>query len=688
MTALWQSDLQRRVFGVILLLAVCVGFGALWLRERAERVDRTVGVIIDYTAIKELAQLTGQPPASVLSALRQAGVWGVALDEMTVEQAARAGLLLLLDGEEAGPALQLMGLGVQAINRAGRYLVWWPQHSPSWLAHALRLHIAPYARTLIDQDGLLVWEIKAGLPHTAAAGQPVAADNLGEVGLGFADDDIRIIRQAQLVVVPRFRHTPTITEEQVRWRLAQIESDVANEIPIVFSGERVAGHPDLTQVWIEGMRAQNRPIAQIEFSNQLGNAQVAAALAPNVLRLHAVTDGEMAKIPPQTAVERWARAVRERNIRLLYVRPLPPENPALASTMADGLNLLSAATLWQRNLAYVEEITRTLESAGYSLGAPAPFQPLNFPWQLWPLLAAAATVGAWWLCLHFVTLPAWLGYMGVGAGFLSFTVLYMRGQVVLARQVFALLAAIVFPTLGILAINRRGVKSNQEILTAYLLATGYSLIGALLVVGLLADVRFMQKVSQFAGVKLAHIAPPALVFLAVVLMPLPLTWDKGENSVVARIKQVWRQRVPVPYLTLTAFLGLAGVIYLLRTGNQGLLVPAWEQRARELLEAWLVARPRTKEFLIGHPLLVTALDQLHQGNKTLARWLLIGASIGQLSLVNTFSHIHTPLWISALRTGLGLLLGFVLGWLVFRPLMKWVVRFCCARQDNVTAKDG
>jgi hypothetical protein len=88
----------------------------------------------------------------------------------------------------------------------------------------------------------------------------------------------------------------------------------------------------------------------------------------------------------------------------------------------------------------------------------------------------------------------------------------------------------------------------------------------------------------------------------------------------------------------------------------------------------LVARPRTKEFLIGHPLLVAALDQRLRGRKSLSGWLMVGAVIGQLSMVNTFSHIHTPLWVSGLRTGLGLVLGLAIGWVILRPLVEWVVR--------------
>lgn len=682
MAMMRQAGRQRQVFVVILLIAVCVSIGAVWVRGRVEQADQTVGVIIDYTSTQELAQVSHQSLPSVLAAMRQAGVWGVALDELTVEQAAHEGMLMLLDGEEAGPALQLMGLGVLPIKLTSQYLVWWPESTPAWLVRSMRLHIEPDAHTIASKDSLVVWEIATDLPYVKDAQGPVTAENVSRVGLGLSEDDMRVIRQAGLVVVPRFLHSPTITAQQVQFRLSQINSDAFSGVPIVFSGARVAGYPDLKDEWVRGMHTQQIPIALIEFTNQPGSTQVGTALAPNILRLHTITIPEMEKIVPEVAVARWLRAVRERNIRLLYVRPLPVTNPVFSATaVTDGFITISAETLLQQNLAYVAEITQALIADGFTLGMPQPLTKLVFPWWILPLLAAGVTVGAWWLCLHYLDLPRWWGYLLVGTSMLGFTALYLKGYTVLARQAFALLAAIVFPVLGILVASERGVK-DQNAFKSYFMAAGISLVGALLVVGLLADVRFMQKIAQFAGVKLAHIGPPALIFFAVVLAPLPLALYKGERSIFSRIKHIWQQQVPVPYLACAGLLGLAAVVYLLRTGNEGLTVPAFEQRLREWLEVLLVARPRTKEVFIGHPLLVVALDQLTKGRKTLAGWLMIGASIGQLSMVNTFSHIHTPLWISALRTGFGLIFGLAIGWLIFRPALEWLVRLFGQRESS------
>jgi len=109
-------------------------------------------------------------------------------------------------------------------------------------------------------------------------------------------------------------------------------------------------------------------------------------------------------------------------------------------------------------------------------------------------------------------------------------------------------------------------------------------------------------------------------------------------------------------------LAVAG-IYILRTGNFGLPVMELEIKLREALERLLLVRPRLKEFLIGHPALVLLLASNH---KQLRPILLSIAVIGQLSLVNTFTHIHTPVLLSLLRSIYGLVFGFAIGWLILR----------------------
>jgi len=82
-------------------------------------------------------------------------------------------------------------------------------------------------------------------------------------------------------------------------------------------------------------------------------------------------------------------------------------------------------------------------------------------------------------------------------------------------------------------------------------------------------------------------------------------------------------------------------------------------------------RPRTKEFLIGHPALVIGAWMLLTGRMRFLPLAMFLATIGQVSIVNTFCHLHSPLLVSLQRTGWGILLGVGLGLLVLRVFTRW-----------------
>src|SRR5207302_414981 len=114
--------------------------------------------------------------------------------------------------------------------------------------------------------------------------------------------------------------------------------------------------------------------------------------------------------------------------------------------------------------------------------------------------------------------------------------------------------------------------------------------------------------------------------------PPAAQWQRIAERVTRYLAQplhVWQ--------TAAALVGAVALALLVaRTGNDpGVGVSALEMKFRSLLEAHLV-RPRTKEFLIGHPALLIGLAMA--ATPRWSRWalpfLLVGA-IGQASIVNS-----------------------------------------------------
>lgn len=82
---------------------------------------------------------------------------------------------------------------------------------------------------------------------------------------------------------------------------------------------------------------------------------------------------------------------------------------------------------------------------------------------------------------------------------------------------------------------------------------------------------------------------------------------------------------------------------------------------RNFLNDVMGVRPRSKEFLIGYPFTLL----LFWLGASRRNWILtIPAIIGQVSLVNTYAHIHTALLISLHRSLNGLVLGLAMGLLL------------------------
>lgn len=406
---------------------------------------------------------------------------------------------------------------------------------------------------------------------------------------------------------------------------------------VIPAGDQVVGFPDRLEETKQALNKVDAKIGLVEFSLQRGINQVASA--DTGIRVHAITGREMQVLAADRVLSRYIRAVRERNIRVLYMRPFPAENG------------------WDQTKTMITDLISELEANGFQVGIANPYdhwQPS--PLLLWVvsagILAGAVLLSQYWVAVSPKLLLLLLLLGNIAGGIL------LAVQTVLMQQLYALIAAIVFPVLAI-ANCRQGNRVGWN----YLRCTLWSVAGLVLLVGILSGTPFLIKLAEFRGVKLMHLVPVVLVFAMGLLdEQLPLGSWRQFKEVLARY---YHACVPVKYLLLLALAAVAGVVYLLRTANFILPIPQLEITLREGLERLLIVRPRFKEIFIGHPALVILL-----ASRKRHPLMMSLAVIGQLSLVNTFTHVHTPLFISMLRTLYGLIIGYGVGWLVWVGYQK------------------
>jgi hypothetical protein len=466
-----------------------------------------------------------------------------------------------------------------------------------------------------------------------------ALNKIKEIGAGFDMAGIARMSALGMDTVPQLRSWDNPTDESLRVAFDEIKA-MPNLVYMLFNDKGIPGYPGKIRTVANLLKDSQGnslvSVGTIEFSDQKGLNQLGILLNKDVIRLHTISNNEMSNMTPDSALDRWLLAARERNMRSLLVRFFDITMP--------GSNL-------QGNLAYVDSIQSGLLESGFSLDQP--YEKPNSIYSNTKLLAMVgfAVAAGVMLILLEMRLPK-LSLLALIGGIAIWLALLLVNPT-MAKKMMALLSVITFPTLSCLLIMKPEARSIGKSVVALLKLCAISYIGAVLMVGLLADILFMLKLDQFIGVKLAHVVP-------IVAVPFILyIWN--EEKPLTFVKQLLEKALDYKWTMLGVLVAVAGVIYLSRTGNSGAELSAAESMMRTFLNDVMGVRPRSKEFLIGYPFTLL-LFWLGASRKN---WILtIPAIIGQVSLVNTYAHIHTALIMSMQRSFNGLVLGIAVGLLL------------------------
>ena len=398
---------------------------------------------------------------------------------------------------------------------------------------------------------------------------------------------------------------------------------------LIHAGLQVAGYPNsLTE-----LVAASQPYLTgvIEGTEQDGMPQIVRKV-PTARLLSFNQDYVNQRLTPQSLIDKYLLAANERGVRIFYLRPYTEEQLGDMFANTDKL---------------VEGLAARLEQEGYTIG---PLETLDLDYQTNALLRGLSAVGV----LAGLGLLALL-YPGVWGPLVALGVL---GLGVVANGfdwgALALAAALTFPVIG--------YGHLKERLTSLGLATLVSLAGAILLSAVGSDREAMLAINPFAGVAATLVVPPVLfLFHYALRYRRPASW----------VRDFWNYPIRVGNVAVVLFGVFALALVFLRRGNFPLIGASGGELALRSLLSDLFVRPRFKE-LLGHPLAVLGLTE-----RTLPAWvtaaLLTGGVVAQASILNSFSHYHTPLLISLQRTLVALVLGLVIG-LLLVPVARLALR--------------
>jgi hypothetical protein len=663
---------RRLLLAVLALgLLACLYVGVR--RERHEHRANRVEIVMDDADFQSLARSYAYEQHAFLIELRRAGLTSLAVQEELGGQISTSPSAALY----AGPALldqaKLTGfhdpvfarLAVHGIRSDEVYLVAYDRDTAARYTQQLSLKFSPRAVRVLRRADPTVFAIRT------------QADYFSSIGLGLPGERVALARAMALKLVPRLQNDERFKAPEIGLALAEaVRGHDAHTVIFFGLRNQVLGFPDGIDAAAAAMRADNVDFGTVETydvkQNQAGSETLAKDLPDRTVRVQAISKTEQDKLRPEEIIQRYDLGVRERNVRVVYLRPFAHQ--------------WAGRSIEATNVEIVRRIAANVHAAGLRVGTASPFE--RFVTRPWEIVLASLAVPAVLLLL--------LAEFGIGdrrwlIAFLAADVLLVLAGFAVhhdmaARKLLALAGAIAFPVAGFAAIAPaftapRAPSTGAAILDgirALVIATLVTLCGALVVIGLLSTPLTMLEVDRFSGVKLVLAAPPVLCLL---LYLFTRRWGSQLT-----VKQLAASPVTVLALVLGAVLLAVGYLVLTRSGNQSDIAPSsLELALRSHLTTLLQVRPRFKEFVVGFPALMLAAA-LMPGHRARWGWLLaLAIGVGLGDVVDTFSHLHTALAVSLLRLANGAILGIIIGAVAIAVYRAAVVRGIPWRARKQTA---
>lgn len=655
-----------------IIVALVVAGIIAFHRSRLESNFKQVELVMSLNELRELSYQEGYDEIELLDKIKDSGINSIAIHEDTLENLVFSGKILYFSNEE----LNKLNFFLKSIDPFEKY-----QPSPGE-AYIIFNDKNDYLRIKENLQRQLGEDLVRDLGFPPYIGLKVkgSEDKLADLGLGFSEEDIELVRNLGFQVILRLQNFPQISKEDVEFKFK--ESDEAGKISgIIFEGETVLGYP-LKENLIhtaELLKLKEYSFGIIEFADQKGIETVAHQASELAVRVHSITKEEMDIISKQEATERWIRAAKERKVRIFYINPFMKSN----------------SDLIEENLAYITTIKEELKASGFKTGRASILSTSYQEPKLFILLLILGVIsGGLILLKNLFNLKKYQEYSLLLLGILFSLLLLFLNREIFLIKLMALLTALIFPTLAIIYNERYFLGNNnfkfkdaqdfsknnpsfnemiKKVLFGFFRIILITLSGALLIAALLSNNKFMLGIEQFSGIKISYLVP-----LLLVLAIMWLKVNKGKLMILENIKKP----ILIEHVIIMVFFALFLVIYISRSGNFSFLpVLSIEEKIRIFLEKTLIARPRNKEFLIGYPALLLAISMNYLKIKEFKIPIIIIGTIGPVTLINTFCHIHTPFLFSMLRTFNGAWLGLVLG-LIIIIVFYYLVKIFRKRINN------
>jgi len=607
------------------------------------KADKHISIVIDYEGFRDLAELTNYPFDKLLSTLKDEGVTAVALKESNLKSLVSRGEVFLVHPDEKSV-----------------------KDGVIWVAEFRNPELA---KEVFDK---LTQKYNGLLKRTYLKGSEIysADEDLPSLYFGFLNQELNLCKKMGFDIVLRpindYRFYGS-KDDFERW-VNQYPKDVWM---IIFGEREVLGYPKFINIYANILEKNNIRFGYVEFAKQKGIDELARMIPYQVLRVHAITNNEIPgedviysnnkfesgkKIKYSDAIPRWGRAIKERNIKVLYVNPWgEPINGDLIKT----------------NVEYIKNIVQEIKLQGYMPGKAQwsahdefYFKPIRLIW-IFGIFFCLGCLSLLMLSVNFSSKKVLL-YSSVLL--LVNILLFIFGKFNFIAWETALMSS-TFPPIYLF--NKIRNSNWTSFLLNFLMVFFISISGALLTNNIYLSSTSVIGINIFPLIKLLLILP--ILFLGLRIFFRSINIKDYINEVMEPMRRV-------EFIALLIFLIILA-IYVLRSGNQnpiGLLPD--EEHIRIFLEKTLFVRPRFKE-LIGYSLLIFSFYLYKLNSFNFYKFFFLISSVAFISLTDTFLHIHIPIYISIIRSLEGIFFGTLIGF-VFCIVLYSLIKTYKSRFDT------
>ncbi len=721
-----KSFLKKdRLLVLLALLGLLASLVPIVNRVQTEESNKYYDYVLDYASLRSMARQSSQTEDEWLDLFRSLGVDKVALSEASA---------LNLHDNAAIP------VHAMTVKKAAESYGWennYPAEVVSWLSESTDVSDAIiWTETAAAYEWMLdafnarfenfeaktYLEGEHGFIFIQQQENGMKGEKLLDLRLGIWPGTVELIERHGYQIVPR-----TVTQKDMNGtKFAEAYIDVLKHYNAPYfmnNGDELVGY-ESDEGWdllVQYLNENGASVAMMEQNDQSQNQTwpgIEDLLNETGYRGIRVFN-EWAYIQnryqycgyegPEEITNTFFRAIAERNCKVIFLKMiLEPDTDVSWDADEKEWVYITDPAEYEKLLA---DLDTRLAPLGYTRGT-VPAMQMEDPSVLLKVVQGIGTAAliVILLDLFFFISKRWRTILLVlGAlGFAGLAVL----KPAMFRLILSMSGGIVMPSLAAVGLCRvlmekRRTEPQAKFGRVLSYTLGISVLtiltafcGSLLATSALSQLSYMIEMDLYRGVKIMQLIPIGLFILAYLLVyayeetgardaVLAHVGPRGEKGRVKRFNAYFAQVMKTPMqlgwfvaivviAVAAVFLLLVFVYYIYRTGNST-TTPETELAFRNFLENTLIARPRTKEMLIGWPMLMLFIWSLRHGMKFLPMMFGMGMSIGLVSVVNTFLHIRTPFLLSLLRTGWGILFGLLIGLaavVIAEGLYRLVRRIC------------